>query len=140
MLQSHPNLKDSISAFPGRTSHNCTLKESLAGISFGSTKDPDLLSLLDEQRQNIPDQKEAVSSPGAAAAQLRNGITEVAARTVHVFFISCWVSPRNLPVKRQLGCSQFLLKFRHLQPPWCLSKEKRGFPLSFLQTGSISSA
>lgn len=46
MLQSHPNPKDSISAFPGRTSHNCTPKES-AGIPFGSTKDPDLSSLLE---------------------------------------------------------------------------------------------
>lgn len=80
MLQSHPNPKDSISAFPGRTSHNCTLKESAAGIP----KDADLSSLLElpqcchTKRQNTPDQKEAVSSPGAAAARVRNGISEAA--------------------------------------------------------------
>lgn len=36
MLQFHPNPMNSVSVLPGRISHNCTLKESVAGtlLSF----------------------------------------------------------------------------------------------------------
>lgn len=129
MLQSHP--KDSISAFLGKIFHNCTLKASVAGRfrSFISSGTP----LVLPQRQNTQSRRKLCPAlEQHSSAQEWDNCWLFFIRTVGVFFISCWVSPRNLPGKKQLCCSQFLLKFRHLQPLWGLSKENRAFPLSFL--------